>query len=395
MGMSLDQRKWNWLDTLLFFMRTLWIFYNASWVLSATMDTTNKWILFAWFVLIYLAPLVIYRPGYMNLVVFFMIDTVLSGSMFLFMINHYHIMGVYDFLYVPFIMTAYACQRKPFIWIGMVASFFIFLAGTWLGGQFNEQLPAVFINTSLFYVIGFCLGRITSANHDMKRLAASIQEKNKALDQYSRKIEELTIMEERNRVSQDLHDTVGHIFTSVITSLDALPFLMNASMEEAENTIKEVCDLARKGLDDVRQTIHQITPSEPQQPLSHSFHQIIDEFIKHTGTNVVFQMEGTERELEKGMKNTLIRCLQEGLTNAKRHGQATQIVVKTCYDKEFFMLQIKDNGVGTDSVQPGFGLQTMKDRLISVNGSLTIRSKVNEGMEIHCLIPLGKEVANK
>ncbi|WP_251551187.1 sensor histidine kinase [Neobacillus muris] len=359
------------------------------------MDTTNKWILFAWFVLIYLAPLVIYRPGYMNLVVFFMIDTVLSGSMFLFMINHYHIMGVYDFLYVPFIMTAYACQRKPFIWIGMVASFFIFLAGTWLGGQFNEQLPAVFINTSLFYVIGFCLGRITSANHDMKRLAASIQEKNKALDQYSRKIEELTIMEERNRVSQDLHDTVGHIFTSVITSLDALPFLMNASMEEAENTIKEVCDLARKGLDDVRQTIHQITPSEPQQPLSHSFHQIIDEFIKHTGTNVVFQMEGTERELEKGMKNTLIRCLQEGLTNAKRHGQATQIVVKTCYDKEFFMLQIKDNGVGTDSVQPGFGLQTMKDRLISVNGSLTIRSKVNEGMEIHCLIPLGKEVANK
>lgn len=78
----------------------------------------------------------------------------------------------------------------------------------------------------------------------------------KAQDQYSTRTEELKIMKERNRVSQELHDNIGHTFTSVITSLDALPFLMKKSPEEAEKNINEISNLARKGLDDVRKAMH-------------------------------------------------------------------------------------------------------------------------------------------
>ena len=99
-------------------------------------------------------------------------------------------------------------------------------------------------------------------------------------------------MEERNRVSQDLHDTVGHIFTSVITSLDALPYLIKANKEEAETSIIEISDLARKGLDDVRNTIHQLSPMEDHRPLSESFQSVIDDFRNHTGTKVDFTIEG-------------------------------------------------------------------------------------------------------
>ncbi|WP_175492878.1 sensor histidine kinase [Bacillus sp. OK048] len=327
-----------------------------------------------------------YRPGSIQLISYFIAETLLTGSMFLFMMKQFHLIGSYDFLFVPFIMIAYVCQIRPLLWIGAFMSLVIFLTGTWLGGHFTENFLYITINTSLFYMIGFCLGRVTVLNNKKKLLIESIQEKNKALKQYSKRIEELTIMEERNRVSQDLHDTVGHIFTSVITSLDALPFLIKNG--EAENSIKEISSLARKGLADVRKTIHQLSPLEAHQSLSRSFHQVIDEFTKHTGTSVDFLIEGYERELGERTKYTCIRCLQEGLTNAKRHGQATKISVKISYHEQELILRIKDNGIGTDSLHLGFGLQTMNDRITSLSGSLRIESDKNEGSEVLCSIPL-------
>lgn len=85
-----------------------------------------------------------------------------------------------------------------------------------------------------------------------KSYIESTHDKKRALEQDSKRIEELTIMEERKKVSQDLHENIGHIFTSVITSLDALPFLMKKSPEEVEKNINEISNLARKGLDKVR-----------------------------------------------------------------------------------------------------------------------------------------------
>ena len=88
----------------------------------------------------------------------------------------------------------------------------------------------------------------------MKSFIRSNQDKKRAQEQYSKRIEELEMMEERKRALQELHDNIGHIFTSVITSLDALPFLMKKSPEEAEHNINEISNLARKGLEKVRKT---------------------------------------------------------------------------------------------------------------------------------------------
>lgn len=392
MQVALDKRKWNWLDTFLFFMRTLWIYYNASWVIENTEHYQNKWLMFLWFMMIYLIPLLFYRPGYIKLIKFFIVEALLTGSMFFYMMAQFQIIGAYDFLYLPLIMIAYVCQIRPYLWIGMFTSIFIFLTGTWLGNHFTENFISIAINTTLFYMMGFCLGRVTIINNKNKELINSIQEKNKALEQYSRRIEELTIMEERNRVSQDLHDSVGHIFTSVITSLDALPFVMRANQQEAEESIREIANLARNGLSDVRKTIHQISPTENRQPLSHSFQQVISEFMKHTGTNVDFKIEGPEKEIGERIKFTFIRCLQEGLTNAIKHGRATQIFVRVTFNEAALQLEIKDNGIGIDSLNLGFGLQGMKDRITALNGVVYIESERNQGTELRCSIPLAKEV---
>jgi signal transduction histidine kinase len=335
-----------------------------------------------------------YRPGLIKVKYYLIAEFLLSGSMFLFQISEFYKAGpdILDVIILPLITIAFVSQSKPLIWISPLISLAIIMTGTFIGHFISDiRILGRVADIFIFYGFGFVLGKITKMNNYRKELIDSIQMKNNTLEQYAKRIEELTIIEERNRVSQDLHDTVGHIFTSVITSLDALPFLIKGNKEEAEIYIKEISNLARKGLDDVRNTIHQLSPIEEEQSLVEMFTSIIEDYIKHTGTKVDLEINGHEREIVERIKYTLTRCLQESLTNAKRHGLATHILIDIEFTCHAIVLEIKDNGIGSKKIKPGFGLNSMNDRLLSIGGTFQIVSSIKHGTKITCKIPLPKE----
>jgi len=387
-------RTWNWLDTFLFIVRTTWVSFNVMNVLPLFTNPTAKLLLLIWFFCLYLCPYVFYRPGYIKFHYYLIAEFLLTGSMFLFLIMEFYKAGpdILEVMIFPILTISFVSQYSPLNWISPIVSMVILILGIYFGHFFNYiEIIGRIVDIFIFYVFGFALGKVTELSRSRKELIDSIQIKNNTLEQYAKRIEELTIIEERNRVSQDLHDTVGHIFTSVITSLDALPYLIRENREEAEQYIKEISNLARKGLDDVRHTIHQLSPIEENQSLSEMFTYIIEDFNKHTGTKVDFQIQGSEREIGERIKYTLTRCLQESLTNAKRHGLANQIMIHIHFLCENIVLKIKDNGIGSKKIKPGFGLNSMNDRLTSIGGSFQILSKLKSGTEITCMIPLPKE----
>lgn len=382
----MDQRNWHWLDYFLFLIRTVWITSNGYSIFIST-SGIEKWVLLLWASCSYIIPHLFYRPGLIKFQYYLIAEVLLTGSLFIYLLNQYEMLVTYSFLFVPILTVAYACQVKPLIWLG-----FLLLAGIWVGNLSNvKNIFALFIDTTIFYGIGLVLGRMTIVNNANKELIASIEEKNKNLEYYSKKIEELTIKEERNRVSQDLHDTVGHIFTSVITSLDALPFLYQADKKEAEKNIKEISDLARSGLNDVRKTIHHMSPKN-QQTLVESVKELIADFMKYTSTDIKLTVEGDENKVNERVKFTIIRCIQEGLTNAKRHGKATFIKVNISFKREELIVIIEDNGNGCSELNLGFGLRSMKDRISAIMGTVNFNSKLNNGMRITCNIPRAKDV---
>ncbi|MBK3497081.1 sensor histidine kinase [Viridibacillus sp. YIM B01967] len=386
----MDQRKWHWLDYFLFFIRTIWITSHGYSSIFLSTTGSEKWVLLLWASCSYLIPYLFYRPGLIKFQYYLIAEVLLTGSLFIYLSSQY--LENYGFLFLPILTIAYVCQVKPLIWLGPFLSILICLAGAWAGYlSTDEDIFALFIDTTIFYGIGLCLGRMTIVNNANKELIASIEEKNKDLEYYSKKIEELTIKEERNRVSQDLHDTVGHIFTSVITSLDALPFLYQADKKEAEKSIKEISDLARNGLNDVRKTIHQMSPTN-HQTLVESVKELIVDFTKHTSTEVKLNVEGEATKVGERIKFVIIRCIQEGLTNAKRHGQATFIKVNISFKQEELMVLIEDDGNGCNELNLGFGLRSMKDRISALAGTVNFYSKLNNGMRITCKIPMAKEV---
>ncbi|SDM85653.1 ATP-binding protein [Bacillus sp. OK048] len=219
---------------------------------------------------------------------------------------------------------------------------------------------------------------------------ANLKVFSKTLEQYSKRIEELTILEERSRLSKDMHDTVGHVFTAIITSLDALPFITNK--EEANLYIKELANLARKGLTDVRNTIHHLSIVEKEQTFLERCTNLVDEFIKHTGTKVTIRTEGNEEPLGDLVRYSLVRCVQESLTNAKRHGHASQVSIYIKFFNDAIQMQIKDNGIGIEDIKYGFGLSSMSDRMRTVGGTFKVQSELNLGTTVTCTVPVPKDL---
>lgn len=215
----------------------------------------------------------------------------------------------------------------------------------------------------------------------------NIEQENKALVQYAEQVEKVTLLEERNRMAQGLHDTLGHIFTSLIMGLEILHQSNPITDENLEEKINSLLNLARNGFVEIRNNVHNIAFSQSNTTLSEDMEQIVNQFKQQTEITTHFHVSGSEYPVLDEIRLATIRCLQESLTNAVRHGKATNIMIDALFAQRYIYLKIHDNGVGTDEIIAGFGLQTMKNRVENLQGTLTFTSTHGGGMIVECRIP--------
>lgn len=237
----------------------------------------------------------------------------------------------------------------------------------------------------VLYGVGFALQKGAAAINNISNKLAVVKEQYTILEQYSSQIEKMTLLEERYRLARELHDTIGHSYTSLILGMEALRPQIGSP--EGEEKLGALLSLARNGLDEIRRQVHRMDPVEESVPLDQALMQMIEEFKTSTGIRVFFRTMGQPYPVMKQAKLVLYRCLQESLTNASRHGRASRIEVTLQYDAASLMLQIQDNGAGSSKLQYGFGLNAMLDRLSALQGNLYIHSHEEQGTLVTCAIP--------
>lgn len=290
--------------------------------------------------------------------------------------------------HVPVLTTGYISLGWHALWasvavVGIVPAVFSSIAGLAYARTVDE-----FVNLAMLFGIGFCFQRLVVSYQKINGMYSIIQEQNQTLEVYSKQIEKLTLSEERNRLSRDLHDTVGHTFTTTIMGMDAVYYLIDSSPEEAKKNLRELLHVTRNGLDEVRKHIHQIAPEKDEQSLSLNLLQIGNEFSLHTGMKVNLETAGSEYPVSEQVRLAFIRCLQESLTNAKKHGLASQVQMELTFERKAVRLRITDNGKGADELVKGFGLQGMTDRMANLNGTLEVTSSSGKGTIIVCTVPV-------
>lgn len=385
-----EKRKWHWIEWVLFSISSFFLiyvivylssFHNVLYVALAMVASYGICLLF-------------WRPGYINGLGFAVAALLTFGPLGIYMSHLFRMPSL--LISTIGIIVGFVVPARARWWVFPAFVVLLPAANHYASGigAYTDLINNI-INSALVLGVGYSLQRIFHSNQKMKTLLEEnerqyrlIQEQNKALEQYAYQVEQLTLLEERNRMARELHDTVGHTFTSVIMGMDAVAYLIETSPEKAKEKLEVLRQVTRNGLEEVRRSIHQIAPPEQDLNLSQQLSRLAGEFSLHTGTQVHLQTFGEEYDISSQVKLTLIRCLQESLTNAKRHGQAGNVDVVLEFGDRQITLRVRDDGIGSRQIESGFGLNAMKERLAALQGSLQTHSAPGTGTTIVCTVPV-------
>jgi signal transduction histidine kinase len=203
------------------------------------------------------------------------------------------------------------------------------------------------------------------------------------------------VLEERNRIAQECHDTLMAGFSAISWQLEATMNLFRDS-EEAQSPAAKSCELARSMVllcqAEARRIIYDLRETEEvTSSLSKALHRMLEE--NHHGEKCVlhFEMDGEEISLPPGSVHHLARIAQEAVRNALRHAAAEAIHIRLVYETDALRLLIHDNGCGFHvdeaAARTGhFGIAVMQERARKVGGTFRLHSD-NFGTEVEVTVP--------
>ncbi|MBM7615696.1 signal transduction histidine kinase [Alkaliphilus hydrothermalis] len=220
---------------------------------------------------------------------------------------------------------------------------------------------------------------------DVRRYSYELEVAKNQISSYSQQVEHLTAIKERQRISEEIHDTIGHRLTALLMQMEAGVRLLDNDINTGKTFLKASVDNLRESIEVLRQTVRSTMPKEYKN-LINSFEDMIRKFKRETGTNVELRVVGIIQKLYPGVEMVLYRNAQEAITNAVRHGKAKNIFISITYDKDWVKLVVKDDGKGCESIKKGIGISSMEERLKFVGGSLEILQ--TDGFVIKTVIPL-------
>ncbi|MCH5585764.1 sensor histidine kinase [Shimazuella sp. AN120528] len=210
------------------------------------------------------------------------------------------------------------------------------------------------------------------------------------LQAHAQTVEQLAMQEERNRIAREIHDTVGHTVTSLVFQLEAARKLFTIDQTKSLAALETSEGLARSIYQEIRFSIEANGVSDWEgEDLQERLKGLIQNFSRLTHLEVFSEWKGDSPSLLSRMYTFAIyRILQETLTNAKRHGNANKAWIMIEYEDNLLQLMIKDDGIGCKSVNMGFGLRNIQNRVKELNGTCSFLSEKGNGFKTRVVIPI-------
>jgi PAS domain S-box-containing protein len=215
------------------------------------------------------------------------------------------------------------------------------------------------------------------------------------LNEFAEKSRQSAILEERNRMARDIHDTLAQGFTGVIVQLEAADDAIGCSRrKEANEHLQRAAELARRSLNEARRSVHALRPQALQQD---NFWEALKGIVKNTtgGTmlHTRFELRGRLRELPPVWQENLLHIGQEALTNALKHARPHNFETRLTFNTKQLRLELRDDGHGfrVKDRHDGLGLAGMRERVDQMGGNLKVTSTRNNGTQVVVTVPYNGE----
>jgi len=249
--------------------------------------------------------------------------------------------------------------------------------------MWDRPLSLIVTANLMFAVIGLLLLQLRRAMrskaeiellYDELRLKhIELNEARSQLVEYAQKIEEISQLAERNRISRDIHDELGHKLIRLKMMMEAAVRIWADRPEQGIRMAESVRDQLAESMELLRSTVRKLKPEEGAMR-SYSLTRLIEEIGNEQGVDVAYSIEGVPYALYPSLDFILYRNAQEAVTNAIRHGAATAVNITLRYEPNRVLMTVANNGAVPEEDRPwGLGLRGMKERVELVGGELDIR----------------------
>lgn len=208
-------------------------------------------------------------------------------------------------------------------------------------------------------------------NERMTQELIMVHQVNHELENYAAVSEKIAEDKERKRLAREIHDTLGHALTGIAAGVDACIAMIDINPEATKKQLMVISKVVRQGMVDVRNSLNKLRPGALEQ---HGFkgaiENMIEEFTSVSDLTISLDYRLDKVDFENTKEDILFRVIQESVTNAVRHGDATHIDISLYIEDNSLYLKIQDNGQGCEEIHYGFGLKQMKERLGMINGKV-------------------------
>jgi signal transduction histidine kinase len=280
------------------------------------------------------------------------------------------------FLILTIHIAVVSPARMAILWIavgfGMLS--LLILATVGLGG-----LYAILFYSVTFVVCGFFGSTIQEVERERDHNQRLVEE----LQSAQQKLRELAVIEERNRLARDLHDSVKQQVFAVSMQLGAARALLDEE-NQAYGPVAEAERLARQAGVELTTLIRELRPPNlEKKTLAEALQEYVIDWSRQNGIAADLKIDNVS-SLPLPGDETLFRVTQEALANVARHSNARHVTVELADQDDEIILRIEDDGVGFDlsQVEKGVGLDSMRERLETVGGHLNVSSGTSSGARI-------------
>lgn len=265
--------------------------------------------------------------------------------------------------------------RSALAWVGVQAILMCIVLGIFGPAHVSLPLVTTYLGFQVLALFScFLTAREVTARAELARTNRELIATRELLANSSR-------LAERERISRELHDTLGHHLTALSLNLEAASHLASstalAQVERAQEVTKSL-------LSDVREVVSALRQDEPvrlRESLSALVATVSEPRIHLTVPEDLIVSDPV-------IAHTLLRCVQESVTNAIRHARAKNLWIELVRVDGAIEVRARDDGRGVPQITFGHGLAGMRERLELVGGRLAVHSKPGKGFDISASIPL-------
>lgn len=313
-----------------------------------------------------------------------------------------------ELIWIPGILLAVAVTAPAF-WAGPLTFFLGVPVYLLMSYGFNAPVLVTvgdrqysYSTLSLFYYVpvtflAVLIGRIAVRLRGLQERTGVLELINLRLDnlnsQISRKMFSLqndTTMEERKRISKEIHDTAGYVFINLIMMLQAASAILYKDTGRAAQLIDDARNYAERGINEIRHILRNIRDYSPASlSLQNDLFEIGQSFRRATGVELSIDYGNWPNTFTESIDAFFKSFMQETLTNALKHGQATMVTITCWMTETHSSMCVVNNGEGiSQPIQRGIGIAAMEDFITKHDGTIVIQSGSRE-FKITAAIPRG------